>query len=111
MYDEPRRFSARRSSRGGEVVIRLGGDCDASSLPGLNELLHGVVAAEPREVVVDLEHVTFIDSVTLASLTAAAKRVRQHGGSFRVVRAAASEVRRAFEVTGLDKYLLLSAQD
>jgi len=58
-------------------------------------------------VVVDLAQATFVDSLTLGSLTAAAKQVRASGGSFRVVRAAAPEVRRAFEITGLDKYLLV----
>jgi anti-anti-sigma factor len=57
------------------------------------------------DVIVDLARVTFVDSMTLGSLTAAAKRVRVGGGSFRVVRALVPEVRRAFQVTGLDKYL------
>ncbi len=69
-----------------------------------------LAAEEPKEVVVDLARATFIDSLTLGSLTAAAKQVRASGRSFRVVRAAAPEVRRAFEITGLDKYLLLPPQ-
>jgi anti-anti-sigma regulatory factor len=35
-------------------------------------------------VIVDVARVTFVDSVTLSSLTAAAKQVRVGGGSFRV---------------------------
>jgi hypothetical protein len=61
---------------------------------------------QPHDVIVDLGRVTFVDSLTLGSLTAAAKRVRLRGGSFRVVRAVVPEVRRAFQVTGLDTYLL-----
>ncbi len=109
MHDEPRPFFARRLSSDDHVVLELGGECDASTLDEL-EVLREVISEQPHEVIVDLAQATFVDSLTLGSLTAAAKRVRASGGSFRVVRAAAPEVRRAFEITGLDKYLLVSTQ-
>jgi anti-anti-sigma factor len=110
MQDEPQPFFAKRRSRDGRVVLALGGECDASTLDELNEVLRDVLAEQPSAVVVDLARATFVDSLTLGALTAAAKQVRASGGSFRVVRATAPEVRRAFEITGLDKYLLVPAQ-
>src|SRR5215212_8494005 len=59
----------------------------------------------PDELIVDLSQTTFVDSLTLGSLTAAAKRLRTNGGRFRVVGATAPEVRRALQITGLDGYL------
>jgi anti-anti-sigma factor len=110
MHDEPQPFFARRRSGDDHAVLALGGECDASTLDELNEALRELLAEQPNEVVVDLARVTFVDSLTLGSLTAAAKQVRASGGSFRVVRAVAPEVRRAFQITGLDKYLLVPTQ-
>jgi anti-sigma B factor antagonist len=104
MHDQ--RFFANRRSGDDPAVLMLGGECDASALDELNAILRELLAEQPHDVIVDLARVTFVDSLTLGSLTAAAKRVRLGGGSFRVVRAVVPEVRRAFQVTGLDKYLL-----
>lgn len=105
MPEEPRPFFAEQRSIGDRVVVRIGGECDAATLDRLNGTLDAAVDQRPQDVLVDLAEATFIDSLTLGSLTAAAKRVRASGGSFRV-RGVAGEVRRAFEITGLDKYLL-----
>jgi anti-sigma B factor antagonist len=109
MHDQTEPFFARRQSGEDHALLTLGGECDASALDELNEVLRELLAEQPSDVIVDLARVTFVDSVTLSSLTAAAKQVRVGGGSFRVVRAVVPEVRRAFQVTGLDKYLLVPA--
>jgi anti-sigma B factor antagonist len=106
MAQEPCPFFAERRSVGNRVVLRIGGECDAATLHRLNEELDSAITQQPQELLVDLAEATLVDSLTLGSLTAAAKRVRANGGSFRVVRAVATEVRRAFEITGLDEYLL-----
>jgi anti-sigma B factor antagonist len=105
MAQEPRPFFAEQRSIDERVVVRIGGECDLATLDRLNKTLQAAVDQKPPEVVVDLAEATFVDSLTLAALTAAAQRVRAEGGSFRV-RAVAAEVRRAFEMTGLDTYLL-----
>jgi anti-sigma B factor antagonist len=103
---EPRPFFSSRRSTNEQVVVRLGGECDLASLEQLNAALEDAAAQESREVVVDLTEVTFVDSLTLGALVAAGERVRAYGGTFRVVGVVATEVRRAFEITGLDKHLL-----
>jgi anti-sigma B factor antagonist len=105
MPREPRPFFAEQRWIDDRVVVRIGGECDAATLDRLNEALEAAIEQEPQEVVVDLAAATFVDSLTLGSLTAAAKRVRGRGGTFRL-RAVAADVRQAFEITGLDKYLL-----
>ena len=102
---EPATFYTRHRPVDDDVVVELGGEFDAGSLDELTRVLGEVLATEPREIVVDLAETTFVDSMTLGALTAAAKQVRAGGGSFRIVRARAPEVRRAFEVTGLAGYL------
>jgi anti-sigma B factor antagonist len=109
MHDQPEPFFARRQSGEDHAVLTLGGECDGSALDELNEVLRELLAERPSGVIVDLARVTFVDSLALSALTAAAKQVRVGGGSFRVVRAIVPEVRRAFQITGLDKYLLVTA--
>src|SRR5205814_1281218 len=90
----------------GRVIVTIAGESDLAFLDELNQALAGVVADQPSEALIDLARTTFIDSMTLGALVAAAKQLRSRGCSFRVVGASAPEVRRAFEITGLDKYLL-----
>jgi anti-sigma B factor antagonist len=106
MREAPEPFFARTKSTGDQVVLELGGEWDASTLDELNETFRELLQTQPREVVVDLAEVTFVDSLTLGALMAAATQLQARGASLRVVRASAPEVRRAFEVTGLDKYLI-----
>ena len=52
-------------------------------------------------LVVDLEQVSFIDSVGLATLVGAAKRAEAHGGSLQVA-CALPKIRQLVHLTGLD---------
>lgn len=88
------------------MVVELAGECDASTLEELNVALRQAVAQRPARVLIDLTQVTFVDSMTLGALVAAAKTVRAAGGTLEVVGSLEPEVRQAFEVTGLAGYLL-----
>jgi anti-sigma B factor antagonist len=105
MHDLPQAFFANHASSNGRAFVELGGECDAATLDQLNRVLQEAIAAQPDELIVDLSQTTFVDSLTLASLTASAKQQRTNGGRFRVVGATAVEARRALEITGLDGYL------
>lgn len=105
MQSEPEPFFIRQNSRDGRVLIEVGGECDAGTLDELNEALTSALASRADELVVDLGNTTFVDSLTLGALTAAAKRMRARGGRFHLDGASASEVKRALELTGLTAYL------
>jgi anti-anti-sigma factor len=106
-----RDFFVNRLSEGDLDVIEIGGECDGSTLAEVNDALRQAPGRPARDVIVDLKHATFVDSLTLASLTAAAKQVRATGRSFGVIGAEAPAVRRAFELTGLDTYLFAEQAD
>ena len=59
------------------------------------------VAASGAPLVIDMEQVTFIDSVGLATLVGAAKRAAAHGGSLQVA-CALPKIRQLVRLTGLD---------
>lgn len=97
-------FATLRPNGDRSVGVELGGGCDAATLDRVKAAMQGAVAARPTEVVVDLSDVSFVDSLTLGQLVAAAKKIRGYGGSFSVAGARAIEVRRSLELTGLETY-------
>ena len=64
MGGEAQPFYVGRRAGDGQIVLEVGGECDASTLGELNEALRELVEERPQELVVDLAHMTFIDSLT-----------------------------------------------
>lgn len=85
LRDELHPFFTKQRSNNGRVVLEVGGECDAATLDQLNKALGSALAGQADEIVVDLANTTFVDSLTLGALTAAAKQIRARGGSFRLV--------------------------
>ena len=76
------------------------GEIDISTATQLRERLFEL-AASGRPLAADLDQVSFIDSVGLATLVGAAKRAAAHGGSLQVA-CAPPKIRQLVRLTGLD---------
>lgn len=88
------------SERDGWSVLEVGGEVDVATAPKLREQLISLVNDEHYRIVVDLEHVDFIDSTGLGVLIGALKRVRTHDGDLALV-CAEARILKVFEITGL----------
>ena len=90
------------SESGDAIVLALVGELDLYNAPVVREALRGAAGREPRRLVVDLSDVTFVDSTTLGAFVEA--RAALAGGDAFVLAAPGLEVRRALEVSGLDRH-------
>jgi len=98
------KFGAHASRTNGTAVIAVHGDIDLYTAPQLWETIDAATAEIPRQLVVDLTEVDFLDSSGLSVLVRAHKRLRPVDGTV-VVRGASDQVSMALEVTKLNTVL------
>jgi anti-sigma B factor antagonist len=102
-------LAIRLEERGDTAVVLISGACDASGHQQLHDRLLEAESGEAAGVVVDLTAVPFIDSISLRIVIAAWNRARHAGHRFSVALATSGQVRRVFEVTGVDQVLPVTA--
>ncbi len=91
------------------VLIEVEGEIDAYTARELDRILDDLFAQGHSRLVLDASQVSFISSAGLRSVTFAQQRAQQQGGEVRVFGLEA-QVRRVFEMAGLDQYLRLSGK-
>ncbi len=91
--------------RDGGVVVSLAGEVDLYNADEVREALLEACAEDSEPVVVDLEHVRFIDSTVLGVLIEARSKLADQDG-FRLA-SPGLEPRRALEISGLDRHFLV----
>ena len=90
---------------GDTFVVTARGEIDAFTAPALRLELQGLADSQAAAVlVIDLSAVTFLDSSGLGALVGALRRVRERGGSLRIIRPH-TPAARIFELTGLAEVL------
>jgi anti-sigma B factor antagonist len=82
------------------VVLSVRGELDVATAPEFRTRLNAAVDAGQSRLVIDLRAVSFLDSVALATLLHARRRMGEDG-RLAVVVAADSYVRLIFEVAGM----------
>ena len=100
------RIEQERPAGSDIVVFVLHGEVDLHVSPELRARLGAAIESGPSGVVVDLSHVTFLDSMALGVLLGALKQLRASGGEFHLV-VPTPELRRIFELTLLDEVFAL----
>ena len=88
------------------VVVAVTGELDMLTVPALREELDSVIEGGVRRIVLDLSDVSFIDSVSLAAIVTARRRLGE-GGRVGVVVEEGSYALMIFEIGGLDSVVEL----
>lgn len=90
----------------GAVLLRLSGELDMASAPGLGRALDAALDGRPSAVALDLTELGFVDSTGLRLLIGACRRAGGQGCSF-VLRSPGRSVRKALVLTGLDRLMVI----
>ena len=89
-------------ARSDGVVIRLAGELDLYNADEVRSALADAVQQKPQRLMLDLTDVAFIDSTTLGAMIDARRKLENKDGF--VLCAPAIDVRRALEISGLDRH-------
>jgi anti-sigma B factor antagonist len=85
-----------------ENVLPLEGEIDLHVSPRISASLGAMIDEKPKQVVVDLTKVTYIDSSGLAVLIEGMQNVEAYGGQFALV-GLQDKVKPIFEIARLDQ--------
>src|SRR5947207_15377221 len=83
-------------------VIALEGEIDLHTSRRITTTLNAAVKAKPRNLVIDMGNVSYIDSSGLAVLIEAMQKVEKYGGKFALA-GLQENVKPIFEVARLDQ--------
>jgi anti-sigma B factor antagonist len=89
------------SKAGASVRIAISGDVDADSAPGLGLRINDVITPDWPDVVLDLEHLSFLDSSGLGLLIQLSNRMTENRARLSLENIP-EPVRRLLEVTRMD---------
>jgi anti-sigma B factor antagonist len=83
-------------------VLSLEGEIDLHVSPRVSVSLRQMIGKKPKQLVVDLSRVTYLDSSGLAVLIEGMQNVEQYGGKFAIV-GVQETVRSIFDIARLDQ--------
>ena len=101
-------LTVRTDQDGDSLMVRAAGELDMNSAPELEDALSHALDSGAASIVLDLERVSFIDSMGLRLLVWAARESRENGNRLRID-CGSGPVRRMMELTTLDRSLPLRA--
>jgi anti-anti-sigma factor len=96
-------FTVNHEVEQGEIVVQVDGDIDIATAPRLWRALEPHLDS-PRQLVVDLSRVSFIDSTGVGILIRAVNALRERGQRL-TVRSPAPMTRTVFETVGLTRLI------
>ncbi len=83
-------------------VLPLEGEIDLHISPNITATLNRMIEKKPKQLVVDLSRVTYIDSAGLAALIEGMQKIEAYGGKFALA-GLQETVRSIFEIARLDQ--------
>ncbi|HEV8296207.1 MAG TPA: STAS domain-containing protein [Acidimicrobiales bacterium] len=89
---------------GDDTVVRLIGELDLQSAPRVRTAMASVHGGHTDRVVVDLEGLSYMDSVGIGLLVSSRQRLESEGRHLSL-RNPAPPIRRLLQITGLEDYL------
>jgi anti-sigma B factor antagonist len=108
MSDTDTTLQIRPSGDRGARVVTLHGEVDLRSSPRLRDDLIDIIDERPQRLIIDLTHVSYMDSSGVGTLVEIKRRLEQNGGKLALA-GLQPRVRSVFEITRLDRFFTLAA--
>ena len=83
-------------------VVVVVGELDGATVPRLHELVGTLITSGSRDVVLDLRHMSFVDSAGLGGMLRSRQLLEELGGSL-VLRSPTEFTRKVLTMAGLDR--------
>ena len=99
-------ISSRRLEDG--ILVALAGDVDLATAPVVDDELRRAEESESL-ILLDLGAVSFMDSTGLRTVISADQRLRERGGSLRILHVP-SQVTRLFDLVGISQHLTIDGR-
>ena len=87
----------------GVPVIELHGELDAYTCSMFRDTMTQIIDQGNASIVVNMVGIEYIDSSGLGTLVGGLKRASERGGKIAVVCGNSNQIRKVFEITGLEK--------
>ena len=97
-------FSAEADTANGVIVLKLQGELDMATAPGLGQALNRALDARPTTLRLDLTELGFLDSTGIRVLIGGCRRAGAQGCAF-VLRSPSRSVMKALKLTGVDRLM------
>ncbi len=92
------------------ITVVLAGEIDLQRTPDLLKQLSQLVEERPSRLILDLQHVSYMDSSAVGTLVKLYREVKAYEGKFILV-ALQQWVRNLLEITKLDRFFLICASE
>lgn len=97
-------FKIRSEENGSEYMMYLEGELDLAAVPQLQSALEHVLKRKEIALVLNLRHLTYIDSTGIGVIVSILKTRGQLGAPF-YVKEIPAKVKRLFDLTGISGYI------
>lgn len=95
-------FKIDSETKNGIPLLKIEGDIDLHTCPELRSAVQIALQGSPEKLILDLSHVTYIDSTGLGVIALTAKQMSGHEGKIYAV-CSQPHIRKVFELSGLQK--------
>jgi anti-sigma B factor antagonist len=89
-----------------QCYIKLRGEIDIYTAPDFKKSLYEAIDKYDKDVIVDMQDLSYIDSTGLGILVGALRHIKENNCNM-IIRNPRSTVRKLFKITGLDKVFIM----
>ena len=92
-----------KKTKGEIVVLEIEGEIDLYNAPEIKDIINKLIEEQNYNVIINLEHVSYIDSSGIGALISSLSNLKKYQGALKIINVYAS-VKKVFELTKLTSF-------